>query len=215
MQKAIYHCTRLLITLYFKLYHRLSVYGKDTIPADRTIIVAANHASYLDPPVIGLAFYPRPLRFVAWDRLFKFAPMGYYLRQMGAVPVSQTDKVSSAALLRMVMGFLEEGLNVYIAPEGHRTYDGNLAPLEGGVAVMSLKTGSPIVPTWVGGAYRAMSRYMKFPRPHKITVTFGAAIYPEKLPQSMSEKEKRQCILNKLNEFYQQMDAKDRELYPR
>lgn len=215
MQKVIFHLTRLLVTLYFNLYHRLSVYGKEIIPADRPVILAANHASYLDPPVVGLAFYPRRLRFVAWDRLFKFAPMGYFLRQMGSVPVSQEDKISSAGLLRTVMSFLEEGSNVYIAPEGHRTLDGNLQPLEGGVAILSLKTGSPVIPTWVGGTFRALAPQMKFPRPRKITVHFGEAIDPLTIPADLSEKEKRAFILDKINEYYQIMDQKDREMHPR
>lgn len=215
MQKLIYQLTRFIVMLYFNLYHRLSVYGKSDIPSGRTVILAANHASYLDPPVVGLAFYPRRLRFVAWDNLFKFAPFGYYLRQMGAVPVSHEDKMSSAGLLRMVMGFLEDGHNVYIAPEGHRTLDGTLQPLEGGVAVLSLKTGSPVIPTWVGGAYRALSPHMKFPRPRKITVHFGEAIDPLTIPDSLSEKEKRAFILDKINEYYRIMDKKDREKYPR
>lgn len=215
MRTIIYHITRFLIALYFTLYHRLSVYGKESIPADRPVILAANHASYLDPPVVGLAFYPRRLRFVAWDRLFKLAPLRYYLCQMGAVPVSQENKISSAGLLRMVIGFLEEGSSVYIAPEGHRTLDGTLQPLEGGVAILSLKTGSPVIPTWVGGTYRALAPHMKFPRPRKITVTFGPAIYPEALPDGLEEKAKREAILEKIREFYAMMDKKDREKYPR
>lgn len=215
VQKVIYHLTRLLITLYFNLYHRLSIYGKFTIPDEKTVILAANHASYLDPPAVGLAFYPRRLRFVSWDRLFKFAPMGFFLRQMGAVPVSQSDKISSAGLLRLVMGFLEEGSSVYIAPEGHRTLDGNLKPLEGGVAILALKTGTIIIPTWVGGTYRALSPHMRFPRPRKITVSFGDAIDPATIPAHLPEKEKRAYILNKISEYYQEMDKKDREMYPR
>lgn len=215
VQTFIYQLTRILIALYFNLYHRLSIYGKETIPADRTVILAPNHASYLDPPVVGLAFYPRYLRFIAWDRLFKFAPMRYFLCQMGAVPVSQENKMSSAGLLRMVIGFLDEGNSVYIAPEGHRTYDGTLQPLEGGVAILSLKTGSPVVPTWVGGTYQALSRQMKFPRPRKITVTFGPAIDPKNLPETLSEKEKRELILSKIQVYYEMMDKKDREQYPR
>lgn len=215
MRKVIYELTRLLVSIYFNLYHRLSVYGKNTIPRDRAVILAANHASYLDPPVVGLAFYPRYLRFVAWDRLFKFAPMNYFLRQMGSVPVSQENKISSAGLLRMVMSFLEEGYSVYIAPEGHRTLDGTLQPLEGGVAILSLKTGAPVIPTWIGGTYRALAPHMKFPRPRKITVTFGPEIDPLSISQSLSEKEKREYILDKINEFYQMMDKKDREMYPR
>lgn len=61
----IYYITLFLVSTYFTLYHRLSVYGKEKIPRDRTVIVAPNHASYLDPPVVGYAFYPEYLKFIA------------------------------------------------------------------------------------------------------------------------------------------------------
>ena len=143
----VYFITRIIVTIYFTLYHRLSVYGKEKIPRDRPVIIASNHASYLDPPVVGYAFFPGYLKFIAWDKLFSFRPFGAFLRAMGSVPVSQQDKNSSAALLRLVMGFIKEGFNVFICPEGHRTEDGRLQPLEGGVAIMALKTGAPVVPT--------------------------------------------------------------------
>lgn len=215
MHNTFYNITRFLVSIYFTLYHRLTVYGKDTIPAGRPVILAANHASYLDPPVVGLAFFPRYLRFVAWEKLFSFKPFAFYLYKMGAVPVSPENKISSAGLLRMVMGFLEEGDSVYIAPEGHRTEDGTLQPLEGGVAILSLKTGAPVIPTWVGGTFRALAPHMKFPRPRKITVTFGPAIDPAAFPPEMSEKEKRQKILDEIEAYYVTMDEKDREMYPR
>ena len=117
----VYFITRIIVTIYFTLYHRLSVYGKEKIPRDRPVIIASNHASYLDPPVVGYAFFPGYLKFIAWDKLFSFRPFGAFLRAMGSVPVSQQDKNSSAALLRLVMGFIKEGFNVFICPEGHRT----------------------------------------------------------------------------------------------
>ena len=213
-RNLVYCITRFLVSIYFTLYHRLSIYGKDKIPRDRTVIVAPNHASYLDPPLVGYAFYPEYLKFVAWAKLFSFPLFGAFLRAMGSVPVSPDNKNSSAALLRLVMGFLEEGYNVFICPEGHRTEDGRLQPLEGGVAIMSLKTGTPVIPTYVSGTYRALSPRMKFPRPRKLTVTFGDPIDPASLPEGLTEKEKRRCILDKIEEFYKAEDAKDKEKYP-
>ncbi|MDO5116337.1 MAG: lysophospholipid acyltransferase family protein [Synergistaceae bacterium] len=210
----VYQLTRFLVTLYFTLYHRLSVYGKEKIPRGRTVIVASNHASYLDPPLVGYAFFPGYLKFIAWEKLFSFAPFGAFLRTMGAVPVSPENKNSSAALLRLVMGFLQEGYNVFICPEGHRTEDGRLQPLEGGVAIMSLKTGAPVIPTYASGTWRAFAPHMKFPRPHKLTVVFGDPIDPAALPEGLNEKEKRRYILEKIEEFYRAEDAKDKEKYP-
>ena len=211
----LYNITRILVAIYFTLYHRLTVSGKDKICKDGTVIFAPNHASYLDPPVVGVSVYPRRLRFVAWDKLFSFPLFGAFLRAMGAVPVTPENKNSSAALLRLVMGFLDEGHSVFICPEGHRTEDGSLQPLEGGVAILSLKTNSPIVPTWAGGTYRALSPHMKFPRPCKLEVVFGDPIYPAEIPDGLNEKEKRRYLLERIEAFYRKMDADDRERYPR
>lgn len=211
----LYNFVRFIVLVYFKLYHRLSIYDKDKVPVNKPIIFASNHASYLDPPVVGLAAFPIRLRFIAWDKLFRVPLFGTFLLAMGAVPVSSNDKVSSAALLRMVIGFLENGENVFICPEGHRSEDGTLQPLEGGVAVLSLKTGAPIIPTWAGGTFRSLAPHMKFPRPRKVTVTFGDIIDPSTFPAEFDEKEKRKYILEKIEEFYIKMDLKDREKYPR
>lgn len=213
-RNLIYQITRFLVTIYFTLYHRLSVYGKEKIPRGRTVIVASNHASYLDPPLVGYAFFPGYLKFIAWEKLFTFPLFGAYLRTMGSVPVSPENKNSSAGLLRLVMGFLQEGYNVFICPEGHRTEDGRLQPLEGGVAIMSLKTGAPVIPTYAAGTYRALAPHMRFPRPCKLTVTFGDPIDPAGLPETLSEKEKRRYILDKIEEFYREQDAIDKEKHP-
>ena len=211
----LYQITSFIVSIYLTLYHRLSVSGKEKIPPNIPVIVASNHASYLDPPLIGYTFCPRILKFVAWEKLFEVPFFGAYLKKMGAVPVSPEDKNSSAALLRMIMGFIHDGNSVYICPEGHRTEDGNLQPLEGGVSLLSLKTGAPVVPVWAGGTYRALSPHMKFPRPCKLYVVYGDPIFPSEIPAESTEKEKRKYILDKIEEFYIEMDTKDREKYPR
>ncbi|MEG1641578.1 MAG: lysophospholipid acyltransferase family protein [Synergistaceae bacterium] len=211
----LYFVTKLIVQLYFYIYHRLEVFGREDITPKRPIILASNHASYLDPPVVGLSFYPEKLNFIAWEGLFKVPVLGTYLDNMGAVPVSHENKNSSASLLRMVMGFLNNGNSIFICPEGHRTLDGNLQPIEGGVAMLSLKTNSPVVPVWVGGSYRAMAPHMKFPRPSKITVTYGKEIDPTLIPTDFDEKAKRKYILDKIEEFYKKMDESDRKKYPR
>lgn len=199
-----------ILLVYFGIYHRFTRHGTKNIPKDRTCIFASNHASYLDPPLVGIAVIPRRIRFVAWEKLFTVPVFGTFIRVLGAVPVSQENKNSSAALLRMVMGFLKEGRSVFICPEGHRTLNGELSPLEGGVAIMALKTNTPIVPTWCGGTFGAMSPDMTFPRPKKLYVRFGEPIYMENLPAEFSVKEKIALILDKINEFYKNMDAADK-----
>ncbi len=206
----LYYVVGLVLLIYFALYHRFTRHGVKNIPEGRPCIYASNHASYLDPPMVGFAVFPRRIRFVAWEKLFTVPVFGTFIRTLGAVPVSQENKNSSAALLRMVMGFLKDGSSVFICPEGHRTLTGELSPLEGGVGIMALKTGTPVVPTWCGGTFRAMAPDMTLPRPTKIYVEFGEPIYMEDLPSELNDREKIALILDKINEFYKKMDAKDK-----
>ena len=206
-----YQLARLFFRIYFLIYHRVGIRGLgqlmdfiDSDPKGRTVILAANHASYLDPPLIGMAF-PRSLRFVAWDQLFKVPIFSSMIRALGAVPVSHENKNSAAGLLRQVIGFIEDGFNVLIFPEGERTPDGTLQPFEGGVALIALKTGAPIVPIWIEGTWEAYPVHKIFPRPHKVTLVFGKPILPEDLPDDLPEKEKRAALLDRLRKDIEAM----------
>ncbi|MDR1916436.1 MAG: 1-acyl-sn-glycerol-3-phosphate acyltransferase, partial [Synergistaceae bacterium] len=145
-----YRLAQIFFRIYFTIYHRVSVKGMPELKKfldsleSGPVILAANHESYLDPPAIGMIF-PKPLRFIAWDALFKVPVFSLLIRALGAVPVSQENKNSAASLLRDVIGFIESGYNVLIFPEGMRSPDGNLLPLEGGTALIASKTGAPIV----------------------------------------------------------------------
>jgi 1-acyl-sn-glycerol-3-phosphate acyltransferase len=198
-----FRLTQIFFRIYFFIYHRVSVKGlaelKKFLAArnGKPVILAANHESYLDPPLIGM-LYPRAIRFIAWDGLFKVPLFASLIRALGAVPVSQQDKSRAANLLRDVIGFIKDGYSVLIFPEGERSPDGNLRSLEGGVALIALKTKSPIVPIWIDGTFEAYPILRKFPRPYRVAVTFGKPIFPEDLPDDMPEKERRRTLLDSL-----------------
>jgi 1-acyl-sn-glycerol-3-phosphate acyltransferase len=189
--------------VYFFLYHRVSVRGLSDLKkflaenGGKPVILAANHESYLDPPLVGMLF-PNAIRFIAWDGVFKFRPFAALLRALGAVPVSQENKNSAANILRDVMGFVRQGFSVLIFPEGERTHDGNLGTMEGGVALISSKTQAPIVPVWIDGTFEAYPRSRTFPRPMRVAVTFGKPIFPDDIPRDIPEKERRRALLDTL-----------------
>lgn len=196
----LYRLARFIFWIYFLIYHRVGVRGMGELkkflaapPQGEAVILAANHASYLDPPLVGMAF-PQRLRFVAWDGLFRVPLLGPLIRALGAVPVSPENKNSSAGLLRQVIGFIENGHSVLIFPEGQRTLDGKLQPLEGGVSLVAMKTGAPIVPIWIEGAWEAYPPHYILPRPRRITISFGDPIRPDRLPAEMPEREKRRLL---------------------
>jgi 1-acyl-sn-glycerol-3-phosphate acyltransferase len=206
-----YSLARFFLWIYFVIYHRLRVRGMAeldkflaSLPPGRSVILASNHESYLDPPAVGVAF-PRRLRFIAWEGLFKVPILAPLIRALGAVPVSQENKNSAAGLLREVIGFLDGGYSVLIFPEGERTQDGTLKPLEGGVALIASKTLAPIVPIWIDGAWEAFPIHYRFPRPRKLTLTFGDPIFPGDLPADMPERERRRMLLVSLNAALERM----------
>jgi 1-acyl-sn-glycerol-3-phosphate acyltransferase len=199
----LFRLAQIFFRIYFAIYHRVSVRGLTELKKflagrdGQPVILAANHESYLDPPLVGM-LYPRAIRFIAWDGLFKVPVFASLLRGLGAVPVSQQDKNSAASLLRDVMGFIKEGYSVLIFPEGERSPDGNLQPLEGGVALIASKTKTPVVPVWIDGTFEAYPIFRKFPRPRHVAVTFGEPLFPKVLPAGMSEHELRRTLLDSL-----------------
>jgi 1-acyl-sn-glycerol-3-phosphate acyltransferase len=190
--------------MYFVIYHRIRIRGLAelkafmvSLPPGSPVILAANHESYLDPPAIGMAF-PSPLRFVAWDGLFKVPIFSSLIRALGAVPVSHENKNSAAGLLREVMGFIEDGYSVLIFPEGERTPDGTLQPFEGGAALIALKTNTPLVPVWIEGTWEAFPIHRVFPKPRRVSLIFGRPIFPNEFPKDMPEKERRKTLMDTL-----------------
>ncbi|MDR1885488.1 MAG: 1-acyl-sn-glycerol-3-phosphate acyltransferase [Synergistaceae bacterium] len=207
----LYRLAQIFFRIYFVLYHRIRIVGMGdlekflaSLPPGSPVILAANHESYLDPPAIGMAF-PRRLRFIAWEGLFRVPVFAALIRALGAVPVSQENKNSAAGLLREVIGFIKEGFSVLIFPEGERTPDGTLQPLEGGVALISSRTGAPIVPIWIEGTWEAYPIHYLFPRPRRVTLTFGAPIFPGSLPDDMPEKDRRRSLLESLETALERM----------
>jgi 1-acyl-sn-glycerol-3-phosphate acyltransferase len=199
----LFRLAQIFFRIYFFIYHRVSIRGLAELKKflagrnGKPVILAANHESYLDPPLVGM-LYPNAIRFIAWDGLFKVPVFASLIRGLGAVPVSQQNKNSAASLLRDVIGFINEGCSVLIFPEGERSPDGNLQPLEGGVALIASKTETPIVPVWIDGTFEAYPIFRKFPRPRHVTVTFGKPLLPEELPAGMPEHERRRTLLDSL-----------------
>lgn len=158
------------------------VLGRENIQFPGPAIIICNHVSFLDPPFVGIAF-DEVISILARKTLFRNPAAGWLLRQWDAVPVDQEkpDPGSLKSLIRL----LRSGRKVLIFPEGSRSEDGRLARAEAGVGFIMAKAGVPVVPARIFGAYEALPRHSRFPRPSKITVVFGKpwlinlSAYPE------------------------------------
>lgn len=171
-----YQLTRLLTGGYFSLVHRLQWQGTEHLPSSGPAIVAANHQSYYDPVVLALAT-PRTISFVGWRRFFRYPLLGFLLRRYGTVPVDLDSPEPSAygALVKV----LEQGRLCGIFPEGGRTKDGVIEPPKSGIGGLALRSGAPIVPATISGAFRAWPVGRRLPRPGVIRVVFQRPVRVE------------------------------------
>src|SRR5919202_5592839 len=148
----VYWITRGIIQPFFHLYFRLSRIGREHIPTDGPVILAANHRSFLDPFVIGVCVR-RPVYFVAKKELFDNRLQGWFLNCLGAFPIRRGE--SDEESVETAKQILARGDAVVIFPEGTRIREGSLGRAKRGVGRLALETGAPVIPVAVHGTERA------------------------------------------------------------
>ena len=184
---------RTLYTVYF----RWRVFNADRVPVTGGVILAANHASFIDPPLVGSALY-RPINYMARESLFRFPGVGALLRSWNAVPVNRDG--GGAAGLKAILDRLLAGGGIILFPEGTRTLDGKLQPARSGVGLTVIKSVAPVVPVRVFGSFEAYGRHMKIPRPHRVVVKFG-----KPMDFAALRAEAKTCDKVRLKAIYQQV----------
>ncbi|MFB5189422.1 lysophospholipid acyltransferase family protein [Alicyclobacillus fastidiosus] len=165
-----FRAARYVVYSFFQLTYRPKVEGLENVPMYDGIIVASNHLSNLDPPLIGICL-PRYIRFMGKIELFRVPVLGPLFRALGAFPIHR-GKVDKQAI-RTAIDIVRTGGCIVMFPEGHRSKTGELGPFASGVAVIARKSGGYIVPTAICGPYRVF-------RP--LTVRFGEPISVDSVP---------------------------------
>ena len=171
-----YRLGRLLLYTYLRLRNGLRFHGLENVPGG-PVILACNHASYIDPVLISLAF-PEPgrqVRWMAWDALFRVPVLSFLIRRLGAFPVVP-DKADRLAFGKAV-GVLREGGIVGIFPEAERTPDGKFQTAKPGFVRLAVHAGAAIVPVVIRGSFEAWPMYRLLPGPGKLHVHFLPPIY--------------------------------------
>ena len=183
--------------LLFKLYFQSRACNPERMPESGPVILAGNHASFLDPPLIGSCLR-RGISYLARETLFRFPPLGWLLRSWNVVPLDRDG--GSAAGLRVILDRLHAGDAIILFPEGTRTRDGKLQPARAGIGLIVIKSDVPVVPVRVFGTYEAYGRHVRIPRPHRVAVKFGVPMHFAAL-----RAEAKTCSKTRLKEIYQQV----------
>ena len=162
---------RAVLQPFFHIYFRMARIGREHIPKEGPVIIAANHRSFLDPFVIG-TMARRPMYYVAKEELFRNRWMGWILNALGAFPVKRgmgdEDSIATAKAI------LARGDIVLIFPEGTRTRPGSLGKPKRGVGRLALETGASVVPVAVLGT-EDIRRGWRI-RPRRVTLRCGRPV---------------------------------------
>ena len=192
-----YRCGWLFFRALFSIYFRWRVRGAENVPKTGGVILAANHASYADPPLVGSGL-DRGINYLARQSLFRFPLIGRLLSSWSAVPVDRDG--GGAKGLKIILDRLLGGAGIILFPEGTRSRDGKLQPAQPGIGLIVAKSDAPVVPVRIFGTYEAWGRNRKVPLPKRISMRYGEPMLFEKL-----RAEARNCSRERLKEIYQQI----------
>ncbi|MDR0994546.1 MAG: 1-acyl-sn-glycerol-3-phosphate acyltransferase [Verrucomicrobiota bacterium] len=177
---------------WLKLRFRLRWEGSEHIPLEGGAILASNHCSYLDPPVLTACSPKREVHFMARDTLFSNPIARWYFPRVGVIPLDRTR--GDLAALRKAIAYLREGQVIGLFPEGTRSPDGRLRNAKGGIGFLIAKGNVPVVPIYISGTFEAFPKGSKgFHRSH-IAARIGRPITPEELRAAMSGKGDYQAV---------------------
>lgn len=163
-----------LIKICGRVFFRYRVVHRDRMINHGPVILASNHESYLDPPLVG-AVASRAIFFLARKSLLAGPFFGWLLPKLNVIPVDQEGGDRSA--LKALIRILKAGEGTLVFPEGERTLDGRLRPALPGLGFVIAKTLAPVVPMRIFGAREAWPRGTSRVRFRPITVVVGEPIY--------------------------------------
>lgn len=156
--------------VYLRFYLNVRVVGRKNVPAKGSFIFASNHTSYLDPVLLGTSIH-RSLNYMAQEGLFEKGFLAWALPKVQAFPVKRGEGDPGA--IRQALKLLKTGKPLVIFPEGTRSEDANLQRGKPGIGFIAARSGVPVVPAYIEGAFDALPRGVRTLRRRNVTVYIG------------------------------------------
>ncbi len=189
----LYNIAKGIMWVFFHIFYRIKINGHQNIPDDMGALICPNHFNWLDPLLVAICI-KRPVKFMAKYELFQKPILGFILRKIYVYPVKRGEADISA--IKHTLRILKDKQLVGIFPEGTRVKGEKLGKANPGIAVFSIKTGSPAIPVLISGNYIPFT---------KLIITIGK---PADLVQYKKEKmtnndyeEISQIIMQKIEEL--------------
>jgi long-chain acyl-CoA synthetase len=185
----------------FKTYFRKSVSGLSNVPCGGSFIIAANHSSLLDFPLILTS-----LPFSRMKDVFAPAAKDYFYAKryrkaiveilFNTFPFERMGDFMKG--LRICEALIKDGRSIILFPEGTRVKEDRLQPFKPGLGSLALNLNVPILPVYIAGAFAALPKGRVLPLPEKIRIYFGKVILPDQpgLSQFKTDYEKYVYLSN-------------------
>lgn len=175
----LYALARNIVSFFFHIIYKITVTGKENIPTARGgYIIASNHVSNLDPPMVGIIFRGK-YAFMAKDELFHVNPLFTWLiTRLGAFPVKRGAK--DLAVIDKALECLDKGRIFVIFPEGTRSKTGELGKPKSGVAITAIRAAVPVVPVFV--------KYGKKRFRRRVSISVGEMMAADNFAVDISDK---------------------------
>ena len=192
----LYWATWVIVRLVATLLFRLRVAGQQHIPRTGGVLIASNHASYLDIPILGCGL-PRRASFMGRLDLFS-GPVGWLMRYLGWIPIRR-ERVDRGGF-EVAISRVKAGEAVVIYPEGSRTEDGRLQPAKPGVGMIVAATGCPVIPAYLEGTYDVLPPGAKWIRLRPIRVTYGEPVDFSALLKELDGESKKKEVYQRISQ---------------
>ncbi len=164
-------------------FFSLKTYGRNNFPQKGKVIIAPNHMSYFDPPIVGVAVR-REIYSLGKKELFRISLFGKILKAINVLPIKRGG--ASGGSLKKVIECLNRGEGVVVFPEGTRSRDGNIGKAKRGIGLLVVKAKAPVLPVLV----EYSNNFFNF---KSVKVKFGKLLYYNDFPEN---KESYETISN-------------------
>lgn len=195
------------------LWFSLRVEGRRRMPLEGPALLIANHQSFLDPVMIGVAS-PRHLCYLARKSLFKHRAFALLIGSLHAVPIDQEGLGKEG--LQTILKELHKGRAVIVFPEGERTCDGQMHPFKPGIHLLIKRAKCPIILVGLAGGVAAWPRWQRLPIPAPLFLppnqgTLAVCISPP-IPSDQYADVPRQEVLEDLFKRMQEVQTRAEQL---
>ena len=190
--QPLYWLSRGFVYFCLLLKYRMRVSGREHVPARGGAVIAANHCSYLDPPVMAGCSNRRIVHFMARDTLFSNPVARWFFPRVGVIALDRTK--GDLGALKKAIATLKDGHVIGLFPEGTRSPDGQMREAKGGIGFLIAKGDVPVVPLYISGTFAAFPKGADKLRPGRLVARFGPPISPDEIRAAMPAKNDYEAV---------------------